>query len=58
MDMDVEDLVVLELKYVQKLNPVFDLQILSYIKLGSYKLGLLINFKKKLLMDGIKPFMT
>lgn len=56
MDLVVEKSVVLELKCVENLNPVFNAQLLSYTKLGGYKLGLLINFNKKLLKDGIKRF--
>ncbi len=55
-DIIVENSVVLELKSVARHDPVFDAQILSYMKLGNYKTGLLINFNKALLKDGIKRF--
>ncbi len=58
MDIVVEDAVVLELKCVENMNPVFDAQILSYMKLGGLKLGLLINFNKQLLKDGVKRFIV
>ncbi len=56
IDLVVEDAVVIELKSVERHDPVFDAQILSYMKLGGYKLGLLINFNSRLLKDGIKRF--
>ena len=54
MDILVEDLVVVELKAVEKLIPVFDAQLLSYLKLSDKKLGLLINFHVLRLKDGFK----
>ena len=54
LDLLVENTVVLELKSVNRHDPVFEAQLLSYMKLGNYPLGLLINFNKKLLKDGIK----
>lgn len=56
IDIVVENAVVLELKSVERHDPVFEAQILSYMRLGSYKFGLLINFNSKLLKDGIKRF--
>ena len=44
----------LELKSVERVDPIFSAQLLSYLKLGGYELGLLINFNSKLLKDGIK----
>jgi GxxExxY protein len=54
IDILVENSIVLELKSVERFDPVFEAQLLSYMKLGNYKLGLLINFNHKLLKDGIK----
>ncbi len=54
IDFLIENSVVLELKSVERHDPVFEAQLLSYMKLGSYKVGLLINFNSKLLKDGIK----
>jgi len=54
IDILVENKIVLELKSVERHDPVFEAQLLSYMKLGNYKLGLLINFNKKLLKEGIK----
>jgi GxxExxY protein len=56
IDILVEDDVVLELKSVERHDPVFEAQILGYMKLGKYKIGLLINFNSKLLIDGIKRY--
>ena len=46
----------MEIKSVERHDPVFEAQILSYMKLGNYKVGLLINFNSKLLKEGIKRF--
>ena len=54
MDLLVEDKVVIELKTVEAINDVHIAQLLTYLKLGDYKLGLIINFRSKLLKDGIK----
>ncbi len=56
IDLLVENKVVIELKTVEFLNDVHTAQILTYMKLGNYPLGLLINFNVKLLKDGIKRF--
>lgn len=56
IDLVAEDSVVVELKSVERIDPVFTAQILSYMKLGGYKLGLLVNFNSKLLKNGIKRF--
>ena len=54
VDLLIENKLVLELKSVESLNDVHLAQILTYLKLGSYKLGLLINFNVAHLRDGIK----
>ena len=56
LDVVVEDQVILELKSVAELAPIFDAQILTYMKLSSISTGLLINFNVKLLKDGLKRF--
>ncbi len=56
IDLLVEDTVILELKSVERYDPVFEAQILSYMKLTSKKVGLLINFNSKMVKDGIKRF--
>jgi GxxExxY protein len=54
MDLLVENKVVVELKTAEAINDVHIAQLLTYLKLGDYRLGLLINFNSKLLKDGIK----
>jgi GxxExxY protein len=54
IDLLVDRLVVVEIKSVESLNEVHFAQTLTYMKLGGYKLGLLINFNVSLLKDGIK----
>ncbi len=54
IDLLVENKVVIELKSVDALNDVHLAQTLTYLKIGNYKLGLLINFNVVLLKDGIK----
>ena len=54
IDLLVEDKVVIEIKSVETFTDVHFAQVLTYLKLGDYKLGLLINFNVKLLKEGIK----
>lgn len=54
IDLLVENKVVIELKAVDYLQEVHFAQLLTYLKLGHYKLGLLINFNSPSLKDGIK----
>ncbi|MBI1286678.1 MAG: GxxExxY protein [Flavobacteriales bacterium] len=56
IDLLVENEVVVELKIVEKLTDVHTAQILTYMRLGKYPKGLLINFNMKLLKNGIKRF--
>lgn len=56
IDILVNDEVVIELKTVEKLTDVHTAQILTYMRLGSFRKGLLMNFKVKLLKNGIKRF--
>jgi len=53
-DMVVSGLVVLELKAVNHLEPIHDAQLLTYLKLSTLKLGLLINFNVPLIKNGIR----
>jgi GxxExxY protein len=53
-DIVVADLVVVECKTVTTFAPVHEAQLLSYLKLGGWKIGLLINFNVVLLKDGIR----
>ena len=54
LDLIVEHAVVLELKSVERMDPVFDAQLLTYLRISGMKTGLLINFNSRLLKDGIK----
>lgn len=54
IDLLVEDKLVIEIKSVEELNEIHLAQTLTYLKLGNYKLGLLINFNVTLLKHGIK----
>ncbi|QQG35363.1 MAG: GxxExxY protein [Micavibrio aeruginosavorus] len=55
-DLVVNNAVIVELKSVEKLIPVHDAQILTYLKLSDIQLGLLLNFNVPLLKQGIKRF--
>lgn len=54
IDLLVENKVVIEIKTVEALIEVHTAQVLTYLKLGNYKLGLLLNFYVSVLKDGIK----
>jgi GxxExxY protein len=54
LDFLVEKAVVLELKAVDALQPIHEAQLLTYLKLGCWTVGLLINFNVPVLRNGIK----
>ena len=54
LDFLVEKTVVLELKTVEGLQPIHEAQLLTYLKLGNWPIGLLINFNVPVLKKGIK----
>lgn len=54
LDLVVENQLVLELKAVEKVMPIHEAQLLTYLKLSKLSLGLLINFNVCYLRDGIK----
>lgn len=56
LDLVVEEKVIVEIKSVAEILPVHPAQILTYMKLSMYKIGLLINFNVPLLKDGISRF--
>lgn len=58
IDLLVENEVVIELKTVEQFTEVHFAQILTYLKLGNFPKGLLINFHTKLLTTGIKRFIN
>lgn len=53
-DMIVEDRVIVEFKAVETMNPIYDAQLITYLKLTGIRLGFLINFNVVHLKDGIK----
>jgi GxxExxY protein len=54
LDFLVERTVVLELKAVEVLHSIYEAQVLTYLKLGGWPIGLLINFNVPVLKKGIK----
>ncbi|MEZ6071796.1 MAG: GxxExxY protein [Pirellulales bacterium] len=53
LDVVVENQVVLELKSVERVEPVHEAQLLTYLKLSGKKVGMLLNFNVELMKDGI-----
>ena len=53
LDLLVADIVVVEIKAVSKIEPIHEAQLLTYLKLGGWKVGLLINFNVPVLKQGI-----
>ena len=56
LDLVVDDRLVIEVKAVERLLPVHQAQMLTYLRLGNYKIGLLINFNSVQLKDGLRRF--
>ncbi|PLZ06404.1 GxxExxY protein [Fischerella thermalis] len=54
LDFLVSDLLIVELKAVERLAPIHEAQVMSYLKMTKNSLGLLINFNVPLLKEGIK----
>jgi GxxExxY protein len=54
MDFVIDRQIVVELKAVENLRPVHDAQVISYLKMTGYPLGLLVNFNVPLLKEGIR----
>ncbi len=54
IDVLVEEAVVLEIKSVKALEPIHEAQLITYLKLGDWRVGLLVNFNVKVLKDGLK----
>ena len=54
LDLLVNKLVIAELKSVEKMNPVYEAQLMTYLRLSGLRLGFLINFNVRHLKDGIK----
>ena len=56
LDLLIENKVIVEIKSVERYDPVFEAQILTYLKITGKKVGLLINFNSRLVKDGIRRF--
>jgi GxxExxY protein len=54
LDLLIEKCVILELKSVETMNPVYESQLMTYLRLSGFRLGFLINFNVPHLKDGIK----
>lgn len=54
LDIVVEDKVIVEVKAVQALHEIHRAQVLSYLKISGYKLGLIINFNELKLVNGFR----
>jgi GxxExxY protein len=54
IDLLIEEKVVVEIKTVEVFSDVHNAQVLTYLRLGNYKLGLLLNFQTTILKNGIK----
>jgi GxxExxY protein len=54
LDVLVEEIIICELKAVDQMNPVWEAQIISYLKLTGKRLGFLINFNVSIVKNGIK----
>jgi len=54
LDLLIEDLIIVEFKAQENYHPVWEAQLLSYLKLTKKRLGFLINFHVPLMKDGIK----
>jgi len=54
MDVVVDNKVIIELKCVDKITPVHEAQLLTYLRLSNIKVGLIINFHTSVLRNGIK----
>jgi GxxExxY protein len=53
-DIFVDGTILLEIKAIDSLLPIHDAQLVSYLKLGGWKIGLLINFNVELLKNGLR----
>ena len=54
LDLLVNDAVIVEVKAVQRIHPIHEAQLLSYLRMTDRKLGVVINFNMKMLRDGVK----
>jgi GxxExxY protein len=56
LDLIVEDTVIVEIKSVERFDPIFEAQVLTYLRVTGKGIGLLMNFNSRLLRDGIKRY--
>mgnify|MGYP001059010761 CR=1 FL=1 len=54
LDLVVQGMVIVEVKSVERLHPIHEAQLLSYLKIADLRVGLLINFNTLVLRDGIR----
>ena len=54
VDFIVENLVIVQIKSVERMNPIFETQVLTYLRVARKRVGLLINFNSRLVRDGVK----
>ena|SRR5205823_3187526 len=54
LDLVVEDAIIVEIKAVEQLAPIHEAQLLSYLRLSNRRVGLLMNFHSRVLVDGLK----
>ena len=54
MDLVVDNLVIIELKCVERILPVHEAQLLTYLRLANIRVGLILNFHTKRIMDGFR----
>jgi GxxExxY protein len=57
IDVFIDDRLIVELKSIEKVLPIHEAQLLTYMKLAQVRIGLLLNFNVLLLKDGIKRMM-
>ena len=50
----VENLVIVEIKSVERMNPIFETHVLTYLRVSKKRVGLLINLSSRLVRDGVK----
>jgi GxxExxY protein len=56
LDLVVENSVVVEIKSVDRIEPLFEAQVLTYLRVSGKRVGLLVNFNSRLLKNGIQRF--